>query len=466
MARVFELDEIVGLLLKALGLDKQRRFLNLGGLDLVEIKPSWIYPSLGLKMNLNPVRRHRRHKSLEYVTELIKRRNSVDNSSLALFNISGNVQKSHETLSKSQKYESEDSVKSLAMAGGVTAMLPTFTDTERKSPLEHHSNVKSTQVPPRYRQRYSQGASRPPGLATVISSPLATVKSNSMPIMIDNFESISVEDEKMGLLGSAHRSESRDSPDGQEGEGGREVRRDETEWDTDDDYEDRVPDRRHARTVSKTGATHVPFSTLAKYQRYSNVDDNPTSSITNLIDQFEQEGTHLAVAQPFYSLDSKVIVQRRESSQGSKLVHRAAIKSMYVKDKTKKFINSRSSSSDDLASTDNEELSFSLSIDLPKSSPDSSTKQPTEGEDLVDGGSTPASPPPPSLSVPSVNIPLQLKTLMYLDLSSNKLKNLGNLVEDSKKIIKSLKDVATMDLKQNSLTELPVQLLEVRFKNV
>ena len=69
LARAFELNDVVGLILKSLGLDRQRRFLNFGGLDLVEIKPSWIYPSLGLRYNTNSLHRHRRHKSLEYVTD-------------------------------------------------------------------------------------------------------------------------------------------------------------------------------------------------------------------------------------------------------------------------------------------------------------------------------------------------------------------------------------------------------------
>ena len=61
LAREHRLDPIIGLLLRALGLDKERRILNLGGFDLIEIKPSWIEPSLGLKSS--KYKSHSRHHS-------------------------------------------------------------------------------------------------------------------------------------------------------------------------------------------------------------------------------------------------------------------------------------------------------------------------------------------------------------------------------------------------------------------
>ena len=48
LARDHHLDDIIGLLLCAISLDKDRRVLNLSGLQLLEIKPAWIRPSLGL----------------------------------------------------------------------------------------------------------------------------------------------------------------------------------------------------------------------------------------------------------------------------------------------------------------------------------------------------------------------------------------------------------------------------------
>ncbi len=469
LARAFELNDVVGLILKSLGLDRQRRFLNFGGLDLVEIKPSWIYPSLGLRYNTNSLHRHRRHKSLEYVTVLINKRNSIDNSSLASFSISNSFQ-SQQQNSLYSKNDPEKGIKSLMVAGGVAAMMPTFSDTERQLPLEQfneRSIDKIASLPTRYRQRHSQGASRPPGLPTVISSPLATVKSNSMPSMVNNMNNLSfdIEEDSDGLTGRMRRSESRDTPDGQEETGGG-GERDEIESDTFDNGEERVPERRHTNTLSETGSTHVLFSTLAKYRKYNTDDEHRSNSITTLIDENENDEGDMTVPNPFYSLDAARLAQTRQKSNylGAKLVHRAARKSLYLKDK-KNFISSKSTSSDDLAS---EGLSLSLTLkdtELTTYPPESSTKQP-EGNDIVDGGAIPplvSPPPPPSLSVSnsSVNVPLKLKTLMYLDLSSNKMKDLESLVENNKKIIKSLKDVTTMDLKQNSLTELPLQLIEV-----
>ena len=46
-SREKKLDEITGLLLEHIGLDRNGDVVNLSGLELKKIKPTWILPSLG-----------------------------------------------------------------------------------------------------------------------------------------------------------------------------------------------------------------------------------------------------------------------------------------------------------------------------------------------------------------------------------------------------------------------------------
>ena len=73
-------DFIAGLLLEHIAVDRSRDAVNLSGLELDTIKPLWILPSLGVK-SLPQERQHQRHKrerSLGHVKELLSsRRKSV-----------------------------------------------------------------------------------------------------------------------------------------------------------------------------------------------------------------------------------------------------------------------------------------------------------------------------------------------------------------------------------------------------
>ena len=81
LAREKRQDEIIGLLLAHIALEKSSEVVNLSGLDLDRIKPTWILPSLGMYYS-PPKRRisgHRRNRSLGQMKELIMlRRRSVD----------------------------------------------------------------------------------------------------------------------------------------------------------------------------------------------------------------------------------------------------------------------------------------------------------------------------------------------------------------------------------------------------
>lgn len=75
IARELELDDIIGLLLKNIALDKNSGdIVNLSGLELQRLKPQWILPSLGIK---NFHVGHRRTKSLDPMKKLLMRRKST-----------------------------------------------------------------------------------------------------------------------------------------------------------------------------------------------------------------------------------------------------------------------------------------------------------------------------------------------------------------------------------------------------
>ena len=88
LAREKRQDEIIGLLLAHIALEKSSEIVNLSGLELDRIKPTWILPSLGMYYS-PPKRRfsgHRRNRSLGQMKELIMlRRRSVDVLPMTMF---------------------------------------------------------------------------------------------------------------------------------------------------------------------------------------------------------------------------------------------------------------------------------------------------------------------------------------------------------------------------------------------
>ena len=75
LARELELDDITGLLLKNLSLDRNGETVNLSGLELQSVKPQWILPCLGvnetLRLNLQ------RRRSFDRIKDLLSRRKSI-----------------------------------------------------------------------------------------------------------------------------------------------------------------------------------------------------------------------------------------------------------------------------------------------------------------------------------------------------------------------------------------------------
>ena len=73
-----KLDAIAGVLLEHIAVDRSRDSVNLSGLELTTLKPLWILPSLGVKTLPEPLhhRPHRKHQSLGHVKDFLVRRKS------------------------------------------------------------------------------------------------------------------------------------------------------------------------------------------------------------------------------------------------------------------------------------------------------------------------------------------------------------------------------------------------------
>lgn len=75
ISRELELDDIMGILLKNIALDRNGGTVNLSGLELHTIKPQWILPCLGVSEMLRHNRLHRH--SFDRIKDLLMRRKSV-----------------------------------------------------------------------------------------------------------------------------------------------------------------------------------------------------------------------------------------------------------------------------------------------------------------------------------------------------------------------------------------------------
>lgn len=75
-----KLDSITGLLLESIAVDRSRDSVNLSGLELATVKPLWILPSLGVKTlpeDRQQHRQHRKQRSLGHVKDFLVHRKSI-----------------------------------------------------------------------------------------------------------------------------------------------------------------------------------------------------------------------------------------------------------------------------------------------------------------------------------------------------------------------------------------------------
>ena len=452
LAKRKNLDSIIGLLLKALGLDKDKCILNIGGMDLHVIKPSWIYPSLGIRAT-GRSRGHRRENSLDYVLSGLMRRSSTgaspDKDSL-------------------DKREAVDGGGVADKEGVSPVVVPTpgrSSEAEdvyklskswdaNKFEVYYTSSSPPSSTPSRYvkeRQRRLM-ASKPPSLPTVVCSPVPVVK-ETPPKLATNDILVSSDYEKFqgsfageGVVKGGVAKEGVVGED--EVDGGRGSERDSRRGSVasrDDESSRRVPQRRHtfiSNTV--TGASYLPFNTL---------------------DLFQQQGaTNLPHSSP---ASNKMAAEGDTFSPG--FVRRTVLKNQLAKRQSTPpglLINSsQSRSSSPFQSSDEvgvvalggaSKTHYNILLDSITTTPkdkrsellSSLISSTDEGVDQSDGAAGPS----PSGSSSSFYI-------KSIDLSANQLESLNTLVNDP--IPSKLKELLYVDMKQNKLTGLPEPLFQV-----
>lgn len=459
------LDEILGLLLKALGLDRNKGSLNIGGLDLCVLKPLWLYPSLGVS-NTSRYRTHRRVGSLDYVLSGLIRRSSTG------------VSPDKEQLEKGGA-NTEDGASGEGVASKGGAALSESVGVARVRPSEAedaHKFIKSWDAsrfddyytlsappPSRFLQkRFKMVASRPPSLPTVVCSPVAAVKEKPPENSPTDILLLSDNDRFVGsYLEGANEMEvsngvSKDEVDGD--------RRDSIAS-RDEDASGRVPQRRHANvTKTTTGASYMPFSTL---------------------DLFHQQGLN-NLPHSSGSRSNRISVDFADAdifSPGH--VRRAVLKNQLLKRKSMPppggFSSSQSRSTSPYLSSDEVALggggggrvTYSALLDSITTTPrekrtellSSLISSNEEGVDEPDGGGTPGAPSIATVAMTtpfSTATPSRLPSMFFiksLDISANRLETVETLVNDP--LPSRLRELLYVDMKQNKLTELPQLLFQV-----
>lgn len=474
LARELNLDQIVGLLLKTLGLDTERRVLNLGGLNLQEIKPAWIHPALGLKSVAQ--NGHRRHRSLEYVIDGLKHRQLLGETPDSLLVVrKGSLPEMHPSNNtklpmssslpsvtdkgftpkrcnaprrKSSEYEDIYDLSSISLQAEPSSSLqctpppPPISSTCSKIPSRFIRSV--------LKQRRANTASRPPSLPTVISSPESAVRINVIPDAV--LEESMVSDFGDNLIGSVGISKTAvDFTDGDQS------------WFQKAEFEDHdllqihVPYRRHVDiTKTVTGAQNVAFNSLDKFQRASLKQGGSFASLVKTYETTHDifspkhirraalrskkgkghgkkgaslSGSHSRSSSPFHSSEEGVMID-----------------SIYAGGSYNEFIAS-------VTNTPKAKRSELLSS-LMNSQEES--KQVLEGTDETD------SPMVHTLPLSTASGTTKFELLIHsLNLSGNKLRSLETLVNEGPAIAKKLRELLVMDAKQNCLTDLPLTLCEV-----
>lgn len=465
------LDEILGLLLKALGLDRNKGSLNIGGLGLCVLKPLWLYPSLGVS-NTSRYHTHRRVGSLDYVLSGLIRRSSTG------------VSPDKEQLEKGgANTEDGASGEGVASEGGAALSESVGMAPVRPSEAEDaHKFIKSWDAsrfddyytlsappPSRFLQkRLKMVASKPPSLPTVVCSPVAAVKEK--PLKNSPTDNLLLSDNDC-FVGSRSMSSYLEVTNEMEVSNG--VSKDEVDGDRrdsiasrDEDASGRVPQRRHANvTKTMTGASYMPFSTL---------------------DLFHQQGLN-NLPHSSGSRSSRISVDFADAdifSPGH--VRRAVLKNQLLKRKSMPppggFSSSQSRSSSPYLSSEEVALgggggggrvTYSALLDSITTTPrekrtellSSLISSNEEGVDEPDGGGTPGAPPIATVAMTtpfSTATPSRLSSMFFiksLDISANRLETVETLVNDP--LPSRLRELLYVDMKQNKLTELPQLLFQV-----
>ena len=101
MSQNKSLDQITGLLLEYIAVDRSREIVTLTGLELNILKPLWILPCLGFKIEEARSKKHKREGSLGHLKKNILHRKSIASDTLCSYSVGKSSNKQDSNLRRS-----------------------------------------------------------------------------------------------------------------------------------------------------------------------------------------------------------------------------------------------------------------------------------------------------------------------------------------------------------------------------
>lgn len=433
-------DFIAGLLLEHIAVDRSRDAVNLSGLELEAIKPQWILPSLGVRSlpkERQQYQRHRKQRSLGHVQELLsyRRKSIATENPIELENVTSLVPEKSNMNMKSRRL-------SVPMSS-----LKYVSDTDSASDLDSvdfasKQNLSGIQEDP---GKHLHPAMSPPTLEVSIMEECDYSEKNAQLL-----SSHLADDSGVETLRTMRRQQSSESglseSDRSEGQTGGSSRGSQH--------------RQVHRTVS--GAATLPYCTLEQYAG----DRKGEESSTNTLSVHADRDITLSPAQlirKYRRRPKKIRKQLFSESLGSSTQADTPVPVMYYADQLegwqKSVVPTGSIISSDRPFSPG---STSWANSTTGAGTDFSSSQmfgTTSSRDEIDFGGRQQ-----TLRESSFNEQHRSHLIKILDLSSNKLCNLNDLCYmeyGGPFVFQRLKELASLDLKQNRLSELAKQLMQV-----
>ena len=409
------LDSISGLLLQHIAVDKQHDSINFSGLELTNLKPLWILPSLGVKTSPGSIqqRRHRKQGSLGHVKDFLIRRKSVATDmpfESEQFHSTEKASRRQSVDLSAMKYVSDIEVSECTEYSVFSNSSPGAT---KLTDLEETDNLvsKSTTQPcPGSQPDVQTNDSAADMVGTALQHSVSMIDPSSCKMSGQTFRSVSV--------GSLHR-------------------------------------QIHG---ALSGATTLPHSTLDTYTKYSNSNNIAGNST------YSDASFPLSPSQLF-----KKMRKHHRKSVKSSLVESSNFNRIespipviyYQQDDSSALVSTSDASLayHDYGPTEEESGGFTsnVSVSVSTLSSEMSRHHNLSGNDEVDFSSCEPIPEEPSHTD---KYPVLIQNI---DLSSNKLSNFNSLVSSpyNDLVLKRIKGVKAFDVKQNCLSELSSVMMKV-----
>ena len=483
LAREHHLDDIIGLLLCAISLDKDRRVLNLSGLQLLEIKPAWVRPSLGLapREDVRGRRKsgHQRTNSWDNVLDRIKSKTMPTPPGEVGEKVTSSEEKkeSSQDLSPKPMYrkqsvparvtreESESPVnKGRRGSLGFSFLQESTSSTGGLSISEFAAAAIDSIRLPFKRERHTRPSSRP-----LSRSPRSSLDTLSPPEKISSRETSLLPEISPPVLIQPPTEEEEEvtSSEGQD-EVDTSILKERSatvigllvkkESDSsDEEAHGHSPKRRHQSLALKTvtGAQHCNFSAIDEIKKRGRDTTINKGPIRFNIGRSSRQISQLL--SPQLSREEKI------SPVSPRMVRRAAIKSTVAKKKHKFALKKRKveSSSSGVSSDDgSDEQKFGSALNSASSSSSSSLNKKSADETDYSNPQSHRRLPRNVSSTSSIVLEPEL-SLLALDISSNNLSSLSSLLQDGPGIAMKLSSLRILDGKQNKLEQLPRGLFRV-----